>query len=83
MDSDFPWQRWQMVDERAVALLTGRTLKAIQHDRCRGIGIPFKRLNGATVRYKVADILDWLDSLPSGGCQPAEDEKKRGSRRVA
>jgi len=72
-----------MVDERAVALLTGRTLKAIQHDRCRGIGIPFKRLNGATVRYKVADILDWLDSLPSGGCQPAEHGKKRGSRTVA
>jgi phage terminase Nu1 subunit (DNA packaging protein) len=72
-----------MVDERTVALLTGRTVRAVQHDRRRGIGIPFKRINGATVRYKVADILDWLDSLPSGGSQPAEDEKKCGSRKVA
>lgn len=83
MDSEFPWRRWQMVDERAVALLTGRTLKAIQHDRSRGIGIPFKKLNGATVRYKVANILDWLDSQPSGGSRTAEHEKKRSCRRVA
>jgi len=75
MGSELPWQRWQMVDERAVALLTGRSLKAIQHDRCRGIGIPFKKLNGATVRYKVANILDWLESQPSGGRRTNEHEK--------
>ena len=83
MNGDFPWQPWQMVDERAVALLTGRTIKAIQHDRSKGVGIPFKKLNGATVRYKVGNILDWLDSQPSGGSRTAEHGKRRGSRRVA
>jgi phage terminase Nu1 subunit (DNA packaging protein) len=83
MDNEFPWQAWQWVNERAVSQLTGRSLKAIQRDRCRGIGIPFKKLNGATVRYKVANIIDWLEAQPSGGSCTAEHKKKRGSRRVA
>lgn len=83
MANELPWQPWQWVDERTVAQLTGRTVRALQHERCRGTGIPFKKWNGATVRYKVADIVAWIEAQPSGGSRLAEREKKRGTRKAA
>ena len=78
MGNELPWQPWQWVDERAVAQLTGRSLKAIQHDRCRGTGIPFKKWNGATVRYRVSDIVAWIELQPAGGglLAPAMSRRK-------
>jgi hypothetical protein len=82
MASELPWQPWQWVDDRAVAQLTGRTLKAVQHDRCRGKGIPFKKLNGTTVRYRVADIVAWIEAQPAGGDLLAPAASRRKSPRT-
>ena len=83
MDSELPWQRWQMVDERAVADLTARSLKSIQRDRSLGRGIPFKKLNGSTVRYRAGDILDWLESQPEGGSTAARKTKRPRNKQTA
>ncbi len=75
MGIELPWQRWQMVDERAVADLTGRSIKSIQRDRRLGTGTPFKKLNGTSVRYRVSDILDWIESQPGCARQRRRREK--------
>ena len=74
-----------MVGEDVVAEIIGRSLKSIQRDRSRGIGIPFKKLNGRTVRYKVGDIIRWLDAQPSGGepvpgVEPKTHRKRRATQ---
>jgi hypothetical protein len=63
----FPWHPWQGGGEHVVAEITGRTLKSIQRDRSLGIGVPCKILNGTSVRYRVADILAWIEAQPAGG----------------
>ena len=61
---------WVYVDETVCAMIQGRTVRAIQRDRRDGIGAPYKRVNGKCVRYKVADILQFLESQPSGRTRP-------------
>jgi predicted DNA-binding transcriptional regulator AlpA len=80
MSEQLPWKPWQYVDEQVVAEITGLSLSSIQHQRCNGTGMPFRKLNGTTVRYKVADILAWMDAQPAGG-KPACGKAARAARR--
>jgi hypothetical protein len=73
---------WVYVDEKVCAMIQGRTVRAIQRDRREGIGAPYKRVNGKCIRYKVADILQFLESQPSGRTPPlAERPQEKPARR--
>ncbi len=59
-----PLKPWQMVDEGVVAELTGLAIKTLQCLRAKSGGIPFKKMNGRAVRYRVADVIAWIDNQP-------------------
>jgi predicted DNA-binding transcriptional regulator AlpA len=54
----------RLLDDKAVAEITGRARSTLQKDRLVGTGIPFVRL-GRLVRYRESDINAFLASLPS------------------
>jgi excisionase family DNA binding protein len=54
----------ELLDDHEVARLTGRARSTLQKDRMRGGGIPFVRL-GKLVRYRRADVGNWLAALPT------------------
>jgi hypothetical protein len=56
---------WAWVDERIYAAIRGCSVKTIQRERVDGIGCRFKRINGSSVRYKMADIFAFLEAQPS------------------
>jgi integrase len=42
-------------------------VKALQNERRLNIGCPFRRINGTSIRYKMGDITEFLESQPGGG----------------
>jgi hypothetical protein len=58
---------WAWVDERFYAALRGCSLKVLQNERRLNIGCPFRRINGTSIRYKIGDITEFLESQPGGG----------------
>jgi hypothetical protein len=58
---------WAWVDEHVYAAIRGCSVKVLQNERRLGIGCPFRRINGTTVRYKLGDVTAFLDSQPQGG----------------
>jgi hypothetical protein len=58
---------WQWVDEHVYAAIRGCSAKVLQRERRLNIGCPFKRVNGTTVRYKLGDIMAFMESQPGGG----------------
>ena len=52
-----------LLSDREVQTITGRARSTLQKDRVAGIGIPFVRL-GRLVRYRPADVANFLASLP-------------------
>src|ERR1700724_4712647 len=58
---------WAWVDEHVYAAIRGGSVKVLQNERRLNIGCPFRRINGTTIRYKFGDIIDFLESQPSGG----------------
>jgi hypothetical protein len=61
---------WAWVDEHVYAAIRGCSLKVLQRERSMNIGCPFKRINGTTVRYKLGDIMAFLEAQPGGGGEP-------------
>lgn len=55
------------VDEISCALIQGRSRKSIQRDRCLGIGARYHKIHGRLVRYRVADIVEFMESAPAFG----------------
>ncbi len=52
----------QYVDEREVAKITGFSLSTLRNERCtRRLKIPHYKV-GRSVRYKISDILDFMES---------------------
>jgi Helix-turn-helix domain len=51
----------ETLTERDLAALLKRSARTLQGDRIRGGGIPFVKV-GAHVRYRVSDVLSYLDS---------------------
>jgi hypothetical protein len=67
------------VDEHVYAAIRGCSVKTVQRERQEGIGCPFRKINGCSVRYRIADIHQFLDSQPGGG--PVPESQKRGPGR--
>jgi hypothetical protein len=53
----------RLLSDRDVERITERARSTLQKDRVRGTGIPFVRV-GRLVRYRPADVSDYLNSLP-------------------
>ncbi len=66
------------VDEHVYAAIRGTSVKTIQRERQEGKGCRYKKINGTTVRYKIADIMAFLEAQPGGG--PGEIQKARRGR---
>lgn len=53
-------------DDRFLAAYTRRSLSSVRRDRLFGRGPAFKRI-GASVRYSLGGIQEWLQRQPGGG----------------
>jgi hypothetical protein len=73
---------WAWVDERVYAAIRGCSAKVLQRERSLNFGCPFRRINGTTVRYKMGDIMAFLESQPGGGGASAPSvQSRRGAGR--
>jgi predicted DNA-binding transcriptional regulator AlpA len=52
----------RLLREKAAADLLGVKIRTMQDWRFRGGGPPFIKLSGRAVRYRVNDLLQWVDS---------------------
>ena len=71
---------WAWVDEHVYAAIRGCSVKVLQHERRLNMGCPFRRINGATIRYKFGDITAFLESQPGGGgaAKPGSQPAREG-----
>jgi hypothetical protein len=51
--------------EKKVALLLDLSVYTLQRDRSKGRGIPFVVLGSRTVRYRLSDVLAWVEGCCS------------------
>jgi hypothetical protein len=58
---------WAWVDEHVYAAIRGCSVKVLQRERRLNTGCSFRRINGTTVRYKLGDIMAFMESQPGGG----------------
>lgn len=58
---------WAWVDEHVYAAIRACSVKVLQKERRLNMGCPFRRINGTTIRYKIGDILAFMESQPGGG----------------
>ena len=49
-----------LLTEAQMAQIMGRSLSSLRKDRCYGRGVPFYKLGGM-VRYRVGDLLEYID----------------------
>jgi predicted DNA-binding transcriptional regulator AlpA len=66
-----PAQLQVLLNERAVAEITGMSLASVRRWRLLRQGPKYIKI-GAAVRYKPEDISTWLGSRPSGGGHQAD-----------
>lgn len=61
--------------------ITGKAKSTAEQDRLHGRGAPFIRM-GRAVRYRLDDVVDWLESLPryksTAEADQGEREKPQG-----
>ena len=58
---------WAWVDEHVYAAIRGCSVRVLQNERRMNLGCTFRRINGTTIRYKMGDITEFLESQPGGG----------------
>jgi hypothetical protein len=71
------------LDECEYAAIRGCSLKTVQRERTQNIGCPYKKINGRTIRYKLADITAFLESQPGGGGNAPTAKRGPGRPRKA
>lgn len=74
---------WAWVDERVYAAIRSCSVKVLQNERRLNIGCRFRRINGTTVRYRIGDIMAFLESQPGGGgsaVKPANRPRRAAGR---
>jgi predicted DNA-binding transcriptional regulator AlpA len=64
-----------LLDEHKVAEITGMSLASIRRWRLLRQGPRYLKL-GSAVRYKIEDLLAWLESRPCGGGQQTERHER-------
>jgi hypothetical protein len=73
-----PTVPWAWVDEHVYGAIRGCSVRVLQNERRLNIGCPFRRINGTTIRYKIGDIAEFLESQPGGGgVSTANDQPQR------
>jgi hypothetical protein len=75
---------WAWVDEHVYAAIRGCSVKVLQNERWLNVGCSFRRINGTSVRYKMGDIMAFLESQPGGGggtAPNAQQHRRRGRPR--
>ena len=75
-----PTVGWALLNEHQAAAVTGRAVKSLQTDRQLKRGIPYRKLNGSTVRYRMSDVQKWIEDQPLF-CSGATPDAKRGPGR--
>jgi predicted DNA-binding transcriptional regulator AlpA len=53
-----------LLSDRDLSRLTGRSRSTLQKDRLAGTSIPFIRI-GRLVRYRLSDVEAWLNARPT------------------
>jgi hypothetical protein len=51
----------QYLKETEVAALIGRSVKTLRNDRCHKRGIPYLRVFGRSIRYRLSDVVDYME----------------------
>ena len=51
----------QYLNEKQVAIITGRALSTLRNERFLGKGMPYIKI-GKSVRYKYDDIIEFMES---------------------
>ena len=74
---------WAYVDERVCAAIQSRSVKSVQRDRQLKIGAPYRKINGKCVRYRISDVLRFLESQPGGGSGEVRKPVRGRPRKVA
>ena len=49
------------LNEREAAELTGRALSTLRNERHLRRGIPYLKVGGRTIRYKISDVLAYME----------------------
>ncbi len=52
-----------LLNQKQYCELTGKSASTAEQDRLYGRGAPFIRM-GRTIRYRLDDVVAWLESLP-------------------
>jgi len=52
-----------LLNQKQYCELTGKADSTAEQDRLYGRGAPFIRM-GRSIRYRLDDVVDWLESLP-------------------
>lgn len=52
----------RLVNEKEAAQFLGYTIRALQNWRLRGGGPNFVKVSSRSVRYRVSDLSEWVDS---------------------
>ncbi len=52
----------QYLNERQVSKIVGRAIQTLRNDRHRGQGIPYVKMGQRSVRYKLSDVLVFMES---------------------
>jgi hypothetical protein len=72
--SSIPTQPWALLDEHQAAAVCGRRVKGFRSDRLQGRGVPYVKLNGTQIRYRLGDVLAWIEQQPKfGGATTTND----------
>ncbi len=50
----------EWITDKEVAEMTGRAVQTLRNDRFKGGGIPYSKI-GASVRYKVDDVVSFME----------------------
>ena len=79
--TQIPTVPFAWVDEHVYAAIRGCSVKVIQRERQEGIGCPYRKINGKTIRYRISDIHAFLDSQPMGGGGVPGERVQRGPGR--
>ena len=50
------------IDEKEVARITGRALSTLRNERFNRRGIPFYKISGRSIKYKLEDVIHFMES---------------------
>jgi hypothetical protein len=66
-----------LLNQKQYCELTGKAKSTAEQDRLYGRGAPFIRM-GRSLRYRLDDVVVWLDSLPRYNSTTAADNGNEG-----